>query len=115
LKRLGLQEAGLGLRAMELEAKRKSGGIKPKELRDLKQVAFETAHDDFAGGYKDDDGKWVSLGRKTPKETLLDLVNQGVPFSVAVASIQRVARHATNKTAIGRLWRASLGWKVKKK
>jgi hypothetical protein len=115
LRSLGLEEAGLGLRAMELEAKKKSGGFTPKELSDKKQIAFETAHDDFAGGYKDKDGKWISLGRKTPKESLLDLVNQGIPFSVAVAAIQRVARHATNKTAIGRLWRASLGWKVKKK
>jgi hypothetical protein len=115
LTSLGFDEENLRLRAEELEAKKNSGGFTQKQLSDKKQIAFETVRDDFAGGYKDDDGKWVSLGRKTPKESLLDLVNQGIPFSVAVAAIQRVARHATNKTATGRLWRAALGWKVKKK
>jgi hypothetical protein len=109
LKSLGLQEAGLSLRAMELEAKKKSGGFTRQKLNDLAGRAYESAQDAFEGGYIDEDGKRVVVNKR-PIEVLHDLLAQDVPFSVAIKAIQRFGR----KPGAGPRWRATLKWTKKK-
>jgi hypothetical protein len=110
LKSLGLQEAGLSLRAMELEAKRRSGGWTPKQQRDLKLDALASAQDAWDNGYYDD-GKWVPV-KKTPAEVLRELIDADVPFSIAISAIQSFGRKAGKNRP---LWRATLKWTKPKK
>jgi hypothetical protein len=110
LKKLGLQEAGLSLRAMELEAKKRSGGWTPKQQRDLKLDALASARDAWDNGYYDD-GKWVSV-KKTPAEVLRELIDADVPFSIAISAIQSFGRRAGKNRP---LWRATLKWTKPKK
>jgi hypothetical protein len=96
MKRLGLQEYGLALRATELEAKLKSkgkkGGFTPKQARDLQQQAFDTARDDFEGYDPETDTTDKKFQRR-PVETLRDLLAAGVPFSIAMKAITRYWPH----------------------
>jgi hypothetical protein len=110
LKKLGLQEAGLSLRAMELEAKKRSGGFTKNKLLDLKADALASARAAIDGGYRDKDGVWVPV-RKRPVDVLRDLLDHDVPFSVAISAIQAVGRQAGKKNPA---WRATLRWTKKK-
>jgi hypothetical protein len=110
LKRLGLQEAGLSLRATQLEAKKKSGGFSKTKLFELKGLALDTARAAIDGGYKDGD-TWVPVNKR-PQEVLRDLLDKDIPFSVAIAAIQAMGRRAgPNNPA----WRATLKWTKRKK
>jgi hypothetical protein len=110
LKRRGLQEAGLSLRATQLEAKKKSGGFSKTKLFELKGLALDTARAAIDGGYKDGD-TWVPVNKR-PQEVLRDLLDKDIPFSVAIAAIQAMGRRAgPNNPA----WRATLKWTKKKK
>jgi hypothetical protein len=110
LKRLGLQEAGLAIRATQLEAKKKSGGFSKTKLFELKGLALDTARAAIDGGYKDGD-TWVPVNKR-PQEVLRDLLDKDIPFSVAIAAIQAMGRRAgPNNPA----WRATLKWTKKKK
>lgn len=89
------------------------GGFTQKQKRDMAQIAFETASDDFKG-YKDDDGNDVPP--RPPVETLRDLIAADVPFSVAIKAIQRFARGkkpAGVDAETWALWRATLKWTKK--
>jgi hypothetical protein len=110
LKRLGLQEAGLALRATQLEAKKKSGGFSKTKLFELKGLALDTARAAIDGGYRDGD-TWVPVNKR-PQEVLRDLLDKDIPFSVAIAAIQAMGRRAgPNNPA----WRATLKWTKRKK
>jgi hypothetical protein len=111
LKRLGLQEAGLAIRATELEAKKRSGGFTKNKLLDLKADALATARAAVDGGYRDKDGVWVPV-HKRPVDVLRDLLDHDVPFSVAISAIQAVGRQAGKKNPA---WRATLQWTRKPK
>jgi hypothetical protein len=102
MKRLGLQEEGLDLRAAELEARLKQPkgskkGFTTKQLRDLQQQAFDTARDDFEG-YDPATEKTDKKNQRRPIETLRDLLAAGVPFSVAMKAIKRYWPHTRSWT-----------------
>jgi hypothetical protein len=88
LKRLGLQEYGLDLRATDLEAKLRNRG-KPKgftraQLRDLQQTAGETARE-AALGWTDKDGNLhpPEEGGITYQQAMRDMLAEGIPLTVA--------------------------------
>jgi hypothetical protein len=111
LRSLGIDQGNLNLRALELEAKKRSGGFTPKQTRDMKLEAMESARTAIDGGYRDGDGVWVPV-RKKPREVLRDLLDADIPFSVAISAIQAMGRRAgPNNPA----WRATLKWTKKKK
>jgi hypothetical protein len=111
LRSLGIDQGNLNLRALELEAKKRSGGFTPKQTRDMKLEAMESARTAIDGGYRDGDGVWVPV-RKKPREVLRDLLDADIPFSVAISAIQAMGRRAgPNNPA----WRATLKWTKRKK
>ena len=76
LRRLGLQEAGLKLRATQLEAKRRAGGFTPLQLSHFKATAADSARDAKAHG----------IGYR---QLIKDLVQHGIPLRIAQRAANR--------------------------
>jgi hypothetical protein len=111
---LDQDEFGLAVQTeRRLSKPEKKGGFTKKEKRDLQEIAFGTAEDDFRG-YTQDDGTVVPP--RPPVATLRDLIASGVPFSVAMKAIQRFARASRPQgmsNALWNKWRATLKWTKK--
>lgn len=96
--------------AMQKEARlAKGGGFTPATIQNLTEVSFDTAkaaYDDVFVLDSNGDPTTKAKPRPKPVEVLRVLIGRGIPFSIAVKAIQRVAQ----TQGADKYWKATLGW-----
>lgn len=99
LKRLGISEAGLKLRAEQIEAKRRVGGLSASKVKTLQKAAGRIASDAWNGVEgKDENGTY--LEHMTYQEAIREMLSQGIPLTIA----QRALNYYWSKPGLTASW-----------
>jgi hypothetical protein len=83
LKRLGIAEAGLSLRAATAQAKLNGGGFTTSQKLGLQKRAGAIANDAFNGVAVKEKGSIVGYNHTTYQHAISDMLAQGIPLTVA--------------------------------
>lgn len=99
LRRLGISEANLKLRANQIEAKRRVGGLSASKVKQLQKAAGVIAGKAW-NGVEGKDETGVYLEHMTYQEAIREMLTQGIPLTIA----QRALNYYWSKPGLTAEW-----------